>query len=139
MYSQNGPESRLGSVYIYLYPYLFQYIMMMPRNLYFGVITFSGLPVSCICISRGVAKGGAFENFNYGRRVKMGGLKRRTFLHRGVIILLYQNRYSDTRLARTFGRCSSRSARSITCVDRTQHISRVRTIHHAAYSDDVQT
>ena len=86
VYSQNGPESRLGSVYIYLYPYLFQYIMMMPRNLYFGVITFWGLPVSCICTSRGVAKGGAFENFNYGRRVKMGGLKRRTFLHVGGLL-----------------------------------------------------
>jgi hypothetical protein len=86
VYSQNGPESRLGSVYIYLYPYLFQYVMMMPRNLYFGVITFWGLPVSCICTSRGVAKGGAFENFYYGRRVKMGGLKRRTFLHVGGLL-----------------------------------------------------
>ena len=77
VYSQNGPESRLGSVYIYLYPYLFQYVMMMPRNLYFGVITFWGLPVSCICTSRGVAKGGAFKIFYYGRRVKMGELKRK--------------------------------------------------------------
>ena len=65
--------------------------------------------------------------------------KANVFTRRGIIILLYQNRYSDTRLARTFGRCSSRSARSITCVDRTQHISRVRTIDRAAYSDDVQT